>query len=245
MEQERPAKLKIVKEHMVTTSYPRTQNSLSDILENRYSARSFLPVELPRSQIERLLEAAALAPSWCNTQPWRAYVAYGPVLQRISKDLIVAARDRADVPDIPFVSEYQEPYNGRKQAADVALREARGLVTTDYRGQIDAVRSNWLFFNAPQAIFLTVPKSFGPYALLDLGCFLQSFLLACVAEGLAACPQASIARYPKAVRSHLPIDTDESLVCGVSFGLPDLAAGANQCRTDRAALDEFANFYDQ
>lgn len=245
MEQDRPAKLKIGKEHIVTTQHPRMQNSLGDILENRYSARSFLPIALPRSQIEHLLEAAALAPSWCNTQPWRAYVAYGPMLQRISKDLIVAARDRVDVPDIPFVSEYPEPYDCRKQAADTVLREARGLATTDYRGQIEAVRSNWLFFNAPQALFLTVPKSFGPYALLDLGCFLQSFLLVCVAEGLAACPQASLARYPKAIRSHLPIDTDESLVCGVSFGLPDPAAGANRCRTSRAGPDEFANFYDQ
>lgn len=219
-------------------------NQLCDILATRYSARAFLPEALPRGRTERLLKTAALAPSWCNTQPWKAYVASGAALEKISKDLMEAARDRCDKPDIPFVSNYPEPYSNRKQEADEALRLARGLETTDYRGLINAVHANWRFFDAPQALFLTVPKSLGPYALLDLGCFLQSFLLACVADGLAACPQASLAQYPMAVRPHLPIGTDELLACGVSFGVPDRDTGANRCRTSRIRLSDFAYFQD-
>jgi nitroreductase len=173
------------------------------------------------------------------------HVVSGQILQRISKDLIIAARDRDDVPDIPFASEYPEPFGGRKHIADADLRSARGLTILDYRGEIEAVRGNWRFFNAPQVIFLTAPKSLGSYALLDLGCFLQSFLLTCVAEGLAACPQASLAQYPKAVRSHLSIGNDELLVCGISFGWPDPTAGANQCRTGRIGILDFAKFYNE
>jgi nitroreductase len=218
---------------------------LRDTLAVRYSARAFLSEVLPRERIERLLETAALSPSWCNTQPWKAYVASGTVLAKISKDLVEAARDRCDSPDIPFVPDYPEPYGSRKREADETLRLARGLKATDYRGLVDAVRTNWRFFNAPQALFLTVPKSFGPYALLDLGCFLQSFLLACVADGLAACPQASLAQYPRAVRSHLLIEEDELIACAVSFGVPDPDAGANKCRTSRIRLSDFAHFQDQ
>lgn len=230
---------------MSTTLNDFSRDLLNDILRNRHSVRAFLPIALSNGQINRLLEASSLAPSWCNAQPWRVHVVRGQMLQRISKDLIVAARDRDDAPDIPFVSEYPEPYSGRKQTAEADLRSARGLTDTDYRGQIEAIRSNWLFFNASQVIFLTVPKSLGAYALLDLGCFLQSFLLACVANGMAACPQASLAQYPKVVRSHLSIDDDELLVCGVSFGLLDPTAGVNQCRTSRIGLFDFAKFYDE
>ena len=215
---------------------------LRDVLSARYSARAFLPDVLSRERIEQLLEAAALSPSWCNTQSWKAYVASGRTLSKISEELVEAARDRCDTPDIPFIPEYPEPYKSRKQEADEALRLARGLSTTDYRGLVHAVYANWRFFNAPQVLFLTVPASFGPYALLDLGCFLQSFLLACVTDGLATCPQASLAQYPEAVRRHLPIEGDELIACGVSFGVPDPDAGANKCRTSRISVSDFAHF---
>lgn len=44
---------------------------LRGILEGRRSVRRFAPDPLPRATIERLLEAAALAPSAHNRQPWR------------------------------------------------------------------------------------------------------------------------------------------------------------------------------
>ncbi len=215
---------------------------LRNVLSVRYSARAFLPEVLSRERIERLLEAAALSPSWCNTQPWKAYVASSTTLNEISKDLVKAARDRCDTPDIPFISEYPEPYQSRKQEADEALRLARGINPTDYRSLVHAVYANWRFFDAPQALFLTVPASFGPYALLDLGCFLQSFLLACVTDNLAACPQASLAQYPEAVRRNLPIEADELIACGVSFGVPDPNAGANKYRTSRIGVSDFVHF---
>jgi nitroreductase len=220
-------------------------DGLFAILMGRYSARAFLPEVLPRERIERLLATAGLAPSWCNTQPWKVYVTAGQTLRRISQDLLEAARDRSDQPDIPFASHYPAPYDRRKWEADERLRLARGLEPSDYRGMVEAIRSNWRFFGAPQALFLTVPKALGPYALLDLGCFLHGFLLACAADHLAACPQASLVQYPSAVRTHLPIGVDELIVCGVSFGVPDASAHSNQCRTTRVPLAEFVYFQKQ
>ena len=41
---------------------------------NRYSVRSFQPTHLPQEIIEKLLEAAKLAPTGCNFQPQRILV---------------------------------------------------------------------------------------------------------------------------------------------------------------------------
>lgn len=41
-----------------------------DLVKKRYSARSYLTRSVPKESIERCLEAARLAPSACNSQPW-------------------------------------------------------------------------------------------------------------------------------------------------------------------------------
>lgn len=45
--------------------------SILDTIRSRYSCRSYKPESVPREQIEQCLEAARLAPSACNKQPWR------------------------------------------------------------------------------------------------------------------------------------------------------------------------------
>ncbi|MCL2216975.1 MAG: nitroreductase family protein [Defluviitaleaceae bacterium] len=42
-----------------------------DSIKNRRSIRKFKPVEISKEQIKTMLEAAMLAPSACNTRPWR------------------------------------------------------------------------------------------------------------------------------------------------------------------------------
>ncbi|HZU96716.1 MAG TPA: nitroreductase family protein [Planctomycetota bacterium] len=42
-----------------------------DVIRARRSIREFLPTPVPEAAIEQLLEAASLAPSSCNRQPWR------------------------------------------------------------------------------------------------------------------------------------------------------------------------------
>ncbi len=45
-----------------------------DLVKKRHTTRSFLPDPVEREKIERCLEAARLAPSACNGQPWRFIV---------------------------------------------------------------------------------------------------------------------------------------------------------------------------
>lgn len=45
-----------------------------DLVRRRYSCREYLSKMVPREALERCLEAARLAPSACNAQPWRFIV---------------------------------------------------------------------------------------------------------------------------------------------------------------------------
>ncbi len=48
--------------------------SFSDLIQKRRSVRRYLAEPVPRELIEKCLEAARLAPSACNGQPWRFIV---------------------------------------------------------------------------------------------------------------------------------------------------------------------------
>lgn len=52
-----------------------TYEDLTSLFAQRYSVRWFLPMPVPRHVIERAIRAASLAPSACNRQPYRFYVA--------------------------------------------------------------------------------------------------------------------------------------------------------------------------
>ncbi len=49
-------------------------NYFLDLVRKRYSCRSYINKSIQREKIERCLEAARLAPSACNSQPWRFIV---------------------------------------------------------------------------------------------------------------------------------------------------------------------------
>lgn len=62
--------------------------SFLDLARKRQSDRAYLPKPVPREAIERCLEAARLAPSACNSQPWYFIVVDEP---KLKADLMAAA----------------------------------------------------------------------------------------------------------------------------------------------------------
>ena len=54
--------------------------SFLDLVKKRYSVRNYQSTVVPRDKIERCIEAARLAPSACNSQPWKFVVVDEPEL---------------------------------------------------------------------------------------------------------------------------------------------------------------------
>ena len=56
-----------------------------DAVRGRHSVRDFKDESVPQGCIERLIQAAALAPSSMNSQPWRFYVATGETRRELGR----------------------------------------------------------------------------------------------------------------------------------------------------------------
>lgn len=57
-----------------------------ELVQNRQSDRVFLDKSVEKEKIERILEAARLAPSACNSQPWKFVVVTNPEKRRLVAD---------------------------------------------------------------------------------------------------------------------------------------------------------------
>ena len=55
--------------------------SFLDLANKRYSVRNYKSTPVPRGKIDRCIEAARMAPSACNSQPWKFVVVDDPELK--------------------------------------------------------------------------------------------------------------------------------------------------------------------
>jgi nitroreductase len=209
---------------------------LHEALTTRRSVRGFRSDPVPREVIERVFGQAQLAPSWCNIQPWRVWIATGVKRDRFIAGLEEAARTTTPTPDVPFPGEYPAPYDRHRKECGKALYEAMGVARGDGPARHAAWMRNFCAFDAPVVALVGIDARWGIYAALDVGCWLQTLLLAAAAEGLATCAMASLATYPGVARSVLEIPADHSLLFGVAMGHEDPSVAANACRTTRSPL---------
>ena len=93
------------------------------ILQARQSCRAFDPARTPsRAQIEQVLEAARLAPSACNSQPYHFWVAAGEAAARLGACTRSMGMNRFTQDCPVFIAVGEEPYN-RSAAVGAKLKD--------------------------------------------------------------------------------------------------------------------------
>ena len=216
--------------------------ALDELYAARKSVRGFSPEPVERATLAAILGAAQRAPSWCNIQPWRVVVTEPPRTAAVRDALVAAATSGPPRAEVPFPTDYPEPYLGHRRACGFALYGAMGVARDDQDGRYAAWLRNYQLFDAPHLAVVSVDRRLGPYAILDVGVWLGFLVAAATAAGVATCPMASVAGYPAALRATLPIGDDQHVLCGVALGHEDGAVAANRCRTARAPLDANVTF---
>jgi len=79
-------------------------NSFLDIVNQRSSCRSYRHDPVPPDMIEKIIEAARLAPSACNRQPWRFAVVTDPALRaKLAGDGILPGIGMDWIKDAPVI----------------------------------------------------------------------------------------------------------------------------------------------
>lgn len=71
--------------------------SFIKLVERRRTIRKFLPDALPHGHVEKIIEAARLAPSGFNAQPWEAVVVKDPAVKDEITRILQGKEDDADI----------------------------------------------------------------------------------------------------------------------------------------------------
>ena len=213
--------------------------TLIDAIRQRRSVRGFKPDLVPQSDIDEILALAQLAPSNCNTQPWRVMLASGAqcnALRAQMHDAFMQAKPMN--PDFSGLPNFEGLLRQRQVSCAQALYGAMGIERGDKVGRMQATARNYAFFDAPHILFVGMDKSFSPAIAVDVGMYAQTLMLLMTAYGLGSCAQASAAYYPNLVRDFFNEPDSTGILFGISFGYEDEQVPANKARTDRAPLDE-------
>ena len=129
---------------------------------------------------------------------------------------------------------YSGAYLERRRAVAWQLYDAVGVARGDREASHRQSARNFELFGAPHVAIVTSDRALGSYGVLDCGGFVQAFLLAAQAHGVATIAQASIASQARMVRTYFSLPDDRIVVCGISFGLADATDPANGFTATRA-----------
>lgn len=206
---------------------------LDETIRGRRSVRGFLSKPVPRSTLEEVLELGQQAPSNCNVQPWRVYIASADVLETLRTALVGAATSGASPVMVAPIDEFVGAYRDKQVACAVELYGKMGITRDDRVGRVTAALRNFQFFDAPHVAYICMARSFGIGVALDVGMYVQTLMLAMQSRGISSCAQAALRAFPDLVAEHLDIPDDEQILCGLSFGYEDLTVAANLARQPR------------
>ncbi|MFE2472355.1 nitroreductase [Streptomyces sp. NPDC059340] len=214
-----------------------------EAVTTRRAVRGFTDRPVPREVLERVLSAAAWAPSGSNLQPWHTYVLTGGPLAELKKRAgeRLATGDPWDEPEYEqYPPALKSPYRERRSAFGEQRYGALGIPREDMEARQRAASANWDCFGAPAALFCYIDRDLGPAQWSDTGMYLQTVMLLLRAEGLHSCPQMAWAKYRETVAEVLSPPDELILFCGMSIGFEDVTV--DYARTGRAPLDETVTF---
>ena len=220
--------------------------NIKQLIESRYSVRSFLDKDVGFETVKSILDTANSAPSGGNIQPWKVYV-----LGNNSKnELITQALNNYDTgvqEDIEFEiypKPLAEEYKKRRSQCAADMYDALSIARDDIDTRLKQVRENFKFFGAPIGMIVTIDKSFAQNGWGHVGMFLQNLWLTAISEGLGVCLQESWSIYPKTVKKVIDCPDNEMIWCGIAMGYPNNEDPINNYRTSRDSIDTFASFID-
>lgn len=211
--------------------------NFKELVQTRRSVRGFLSDQsIPEEEIREILSVCQHAPSNCNVQPWRVWVLSNDARDRLSHALCTRL-DAGDWgnPEDPIDTFYDE-YRRLQVECAVEMYGKMGVGRKDMEGRVRAQRRNFEFFDAPHVAILAMEKHYGLGVSLDIGTWLQTFMLALVERGMASCPQAALRLYPDVIREEVGVPESMRILCGISFGYEDPSVPANAVRQKREPL---------
>jgi len=216
--------------------------TIFEAVASRRAVRAFLDRPVDPAVLRRVIEAAQMAPSGYNFQPWEGVVVTGGKLAELSRLMIAASPQ--EPPEYQLVPKgLPQLYKDRRDEIVGRRMEAAGFARGDKDGMATMQARNFAFFGAQAALFTFVPRVMGPPQWSDVGMWLQTIMLLLVGEGLGSCPQESLFVHGRLIKDFLGIiDETHVFFCGMAIGHPDPDAPLNRFERTRAPIGEAVRF---
>jgi nitroreductase len=219
--------------------------SVSDAIETRRSVRGYLSDPVPEAIVREILTTASRAASGGNLQPWKVSVLAGAAREAFVAAIAERMKETpfGEGPEYAiYPSDLEDPYRARRGKVAKDMYALVGVERDDNAGRAAQMALNFSFFGAPVGMFVSIDRTMGPPQFADLGIFIQSVMLLARQHGLHTCPQEAWSLWGKSIREFTRIGEDEIVFCGIALGYADPDAVVNDLYTERASVDEFAEF---
>ncbi len=178
----------------------------------RRSVRKYKRTPVPKQLVQELLEAANMAPSATNRQPWEFVVVNRSFLDRLEETLKEAFQER-----VASVSEEAM----RRAIKDLSLPDGAGG---------DRLQALGAFYRtlggAPVAVGVCLPREKDPWVwknnISDSAAAIENLLLAAWGKGLGSCWMTGpLKGRADAIASFLGVPADRELIAIIALGYPD------------------------
>lgn len=213
---------------------------VSTAVDVRMSCRAFLDRPVSDELLAELLTKASRAPSGGNVQPWKIFVLNGDTMARFKE--FIASRDVEEAGYAIYPPKLWEPHRTARYELGEQMYALLGIGRDDKPARLRRMMDNYRFFDAPAGFFCYLDHRMGPPQWSDCGMFLQTFMLLAEEAGLATCPQEAWSNRTKAVADFVKPPDELMLFCGMAIGYKDLDHPVNALRSERLALDSFAQW---
>ncbi len=207
---------------------------LSDAISGRKSIRAFKKGPVSKEMIIKILEAATMAPSAINQQPWHFMVVTGDVRQRLGAAVLREYKEKGIIKGLED-GKLPEKYRRRTQQL---FTEISAYLKEMGEDRAYVLEGSCQFYNAPVAIIATMDKKFYPSRLLDMGLAIQNLILTAHSLGLGTCPIGFVLRYDEAIRRELGISDEMEIVLAIALGHPDPDSPINKFKSSRDSVEQ-------
>lgn len=200
----------------MTEPTPPDGPALLAFLKARRSVRAFLDRPVPRAVLERLIEAAASAPSNTNRQPWRFTVVTAKAKRRALADAV--RRRVAEMKATIARGPHAEDFGNYGEFFFEPLEAAPVVIVPTFRVYPDLIAGFLASGGADPAAFHTAGQMQAERSSASAA--VMALLLQAHAEGLGACWMTGPLIARDEVRALLGIKEPWQLLCAVPVGYP-------------------------
>ena len=216
-----------------------------EAIKKRKSIRAYRPDPVSKELMQELLEAAIMAPTGSNQQPWKFHVVAGEKKKQLDEVILECLEEgRTTSNELQMQREggeekSQERMNSRRSEL---LRDVMKILTENDVPIEMFVKGSFRYFGAPVAVFVTMDQSLGENTMVAVGAAVQNLLLAACDKGLGTCWIGMALMYSREIREALGLPSTERIITSLALGYPDDEAPINSFKSTRDGLDSFVEW---